>query len=204
MLEMFNTKVNRTLVPSKTALVKAQKGTITYLTPEEVGRIVDAAKEGRNGERNALLIDLLFQTELRVSEALQLSPRMIQAHEGYPVLNILGKGRKRRMVSCPESLAHRLKSYCFEEETGKDGRIFKIKRCQAWKIIQEAAKKAGIEKKVYCHLFRHSGAIERLRQTGNPRALQLHLGHSSSAITLRYLNTLQEEDALRIEREVVF
>jgi integrase/recombinase XerD len=196
--------MNHALNPTKIALVKAQKGTITYLTPEEVEKITNAAREGRNGERNALLIDLLFQTELRVSEALSLTPRMIQSHEGYPILNILGKGRKRRMVSCPESLAHRLKSYCFEKELRKDEGIFKIKRCQAWKIIQGAAKKAGIEKKVYCHLFRHSGAIERLRQTGNPRALQLHLGHSSSAMTLRYLNTLQEEDALRIEREVVF
>ena len=34
---------------------------------------------------------------------------------------------------------------------------------------------------VYPHLFRPSGAIERLRQTGNPRALQLHLGHASPA-----------------------
>jgi integrase/recombinase XerD len=192
------------LIPIKTALVKAQKGTITYLTPEEVEKITNAAREGRNGERNALLIDLLFQTELRVSEALSLIPRMIQAHEGYPVLNILGKGKKRRMVSCPENLTHRLKSYCFEKEIGKDKRIFGIRRCQAWKIIQQAAKKASIEKKVYCHLFRHSGAIERLRQTGNPRALQLHLGHSSPAMTLRYLNTLQEEDALRVQREVVF
>jgi integrase/recombinase XerD len=196
--------MNRALTSSRAALAKAQKGTVVYLTSEEVNKIVEAAKGGRNGERNSLLIEVLFQVGLRVSEALSLTPRMIQNHEGYAVLNILGKGKKRRIVSCPENLAYRLKSYCFEKELGKDERIFRIKRCQAWKIIQGAASKAGIEKRVYCHLFRHSGAIERLKQTGNPRALQLHLGHSSSAMTLRYLNTLQEEDALRIEREVVF
>lgn len=34
-------------------------------------------------------------------------------------------------------------------------------------------------KTVYPHLLRHSDAIEPLRQTGNPKALQIHLGHES-------------------------
>ena len=53
-------------------------------------------------------------------------------------------------------------------------------------------------------LLRHSDAIERLRQTGNPKALQLHLGHSSTLMTMRYLSTLTAEDALRIQQEVRF
>ena len=57
---------------------------------------------------------------------------------------------------------------------------------------------------VYPHLFRHSGAIERLRQTGNPRALQLHLGHASPLMTMRYLSTLTAEEALRINQGVRF
>jgi site-specific recombinase XerC len=42
------------------------------------------------------------------------------------------------------------------------------------------AEDAGIQKRVYPHLLRHSDAVERLRQTGNPKVLQLDLGHSSS------------------------
>jgi integrase len=56
----------------------------------------------------------------------------------------------------------------------------------------------------YPHLFRHSDAIERLRQTGNPRALQLHLGHASPLMTMRYLSTLTAEEALRINQGVRF
>ena len=71
-------------------------------------------------------------------------------------------------------------------------------------MITAAAKKAGLEKRVYPHLLRHSDSIERLRQTRNPKALQDHLGHASPLMTLRYLSTLQEEDSLRIQQDVEF
>ena len=47
-------------------------------------------------------------------------------------------------------------------------------------------------------------ALERLRQTKNPKALQDDLGHASPLMTLRYLSTLQEEDSLRIQQDVDF
>lgn len=177
---------------------------VPYLTPDEVYRIVDVAKEGNKGERNSILIKTLFETGLRISEALSITPRMIGDHEGHAVLYIKGKGKKPRMVACPDGLAHQLKSHAYTNKLEIDDRIFKINRKRAWQIVQEAAKKAGIQKKVYPHLFRHSDAIERLRQTGNPKALQYHLGHSSTMMTMRYLATLTAEDALRIQQEVKF
>jgi len=67
-----------------------------------------------------------------------------------------------------------------------------------------AGEKADLQKRVWPHLLRHSDAIERVRQTGNPKALQLHLGHSSALMTMRYLTTLTAEDALRIQQQVRF
>ncbi|MCL5957811.1 MAG: hypothetical protein M1358_00590 [Chloroflexi bacterium] len=46
--------------------------------------------------------------------------------------------------------------------------------------------------------------IERLRQKGNPKALQLHLGHVSPFMTMRHLSTLTVEDALRVQRQYQF
>ena len=105
---------------------------------------------------------------------------------------------------CPDSLVHRLKSYAFDRKLDRDDRIFGIGRIRAWQIICLASEKAGIQKKGYAHLLRHSDAIERLRQTGNPKALQIHLGHSSPLMTMRYLSTLTAEDALKIQRQVEF
>jgi integrase/recombinase XerD len=192
----------RALLPHQ-ALMPRAFFIVPYLTPEEVARLGQACL-GRHRARDELLILTLFQTGLRISEALSLTPRKIGSFAGGAVLRIEGKGKKPRLVACPELLAHRLKSYAFDRQLELDDRIFQINRKRAWQIIKEAAGRAGSNKKVYPHLLRHSDAIERLRQTGNPRALQLHLGHASPLMTMRYLATLTAEEALRIQQEVKF
>ncbi len=49
-----------------------------------------------------------------------------------------------------------------------------------------------------------SGAIERMRLSGNPRSVQDQLGHASPAMTLRYFRTLATEEALRVQEGVDF
>ncbi len=194
----------KALVKSKMGLQRATS-IVPYLTPAEVYMMAEAVSGGRNGERDKLLILLLFETGLRVSEALSLTPRLIEQSNGKPVIHLKkGKGGKPRMVACPEDLAHRIRSYAYLKEVGIDDRIFAINRKRAWQIIKLAGEKANLQKRVWPHLLRHSDAIERLRQTGNPKALQLHLGHSSALMTMRYLATLTAEDALRIQQQVRF
>ena len=193
---------NNSLIPNKSALTRALR-IVPYLTPEEVGALVLACR-GRHRLRDELLILTLLQTGLRISEALSITPRRIGSHAGHPVLYIEGKGKKPRLVACPDLLAHRLKSYAFDRGLGLDDRLFPINRKWAWQILKAAAERAGIAKRVYPHLLRHSDAIERLRQTGNPKALQIHLGHARPMMTMRYLSTLTAEDALRIQQGVEF
>jgi len=193
----------RSLVPVKTALSRAQR-IVAYLTPQEVSFLAEAAKKSRKGERDSLLILVLFQTGLRISEALSLTPPKITYFEGRPCLHIIGKGKKRRLVALPERLAEKLQAYAHKYKLGPDDKFFPINRQRAWQIIKEVAKKAGITKRVYPHLLRHSDAIERLRQTGNPKALQHHLGHSSPFMVMRYLSTLTQEDSLRVQQQVDF
>ena len=187
----------------QSALAKAQR-VVPYLTPSEVRLLSEEALKGRQGLRDSLLILLLFQTGLRISEALSLTPSSIQRFEGKPVLSVIGKGRKLRLVSCPQSLADKLKSYAYERKIEPKSLLFPINRSRAWQIIKAASLKVGFNKRVYPHLFRHSDAIERLKQTGNPKALQIHLGHSSASMTMRYLSTLTAEDAIRVQGEVQF
>lgn len=196
--------MSKALVPQKMAMEKAMS-VVPYLTPEEVYRIAEAAKSGHKGERDSLLVLLLFQTGLRISEALPITPRHIEQFEGKPVLRIWTlKAHAVRLVALPESLAHSLYSYAYKHKLELDDTFFPTKRLRAWQIVKSAAKKANINKRVYPHLFRHSDAIYRLRETGNPKALQIHLGHSSPMMTMRYLSTLTAEDALRIQQGVTF
>jgi len=193
----------KALLPTKTTLARASK-IVAYLTPAEVNQLVEAAREGRKGERDALLLAVLYQTGLRISEALSLTPAKIRQFEGKPVLEIVGKGKKPRQVACPERLAERLQAYAYKQGLKPHDPFFPINRIRAWQIIKAAAERAGFTQRVYPHLFRHSDAIERLRQTGNPKALQHHLGHSSTLMVMRYLSTLTQEDSLRIQQQVEF
>lgn len=194
---------NKKLILRQAELAKSTK-IVPYLLPAEVQKLAEGARKRKNGERDYLFILLLFQTGLRISEALSLTPAKIDQFEGKPVIDVIGKGKKPRLVSCPESLANKLLAFAYHKKLGSQDRFFSFNRIRGWQIIKEAAIKAGFEKRVFPHLLRHSDAIERLRQTGNPKALQHHLGHSSISMVMRYLSTLTQEDSLRIQQQVEF
>jgi len=177
---------------------------VPYLLPDEVQKLAAGARTRGNAERDYLFVLVLYQTGLRISEALSLTPAKIFQFEGKPVIDIVGKGNKPRLVSCPEALAKSLVAHARHKGLGSQDRFFPFNRTRGWQIIKQAAKMAGFEKRVFPHLLRHSDAIERLKQTGNPKALQHHLGHSSISMVLRYLSALTQEDSLRIQQKVEF
>lgn len=187
-----------TLVQRKIAFDRANLP-VSYLTEEDIRRLVETCKR----ERDKLLILVLFQTGLRISEALALTPASIRQFEGRPALEIVGKGKKLRLVALPVNLKEKLESFAYRAKIEPGARLFKINRFRAYQIIAELGQEV-LGKRVFPHLLRHSDAIIRLRKTGNPRALQYHLGHNTPAMTLRYLSTLTYEDALRVEQEVEF
>jgi len=133
-----------------------------------------------------------------------LTPAKIDQFEGKPIIEVMGKGKKLRLVSCPETLTNKLMAYACHKRLDSLDKFFPFNRTRGWQIIKQAAIRAGFGKRVFPHLLRHSDAIERLRQTGNPKALQHHLGHSSISMVMRYLSTLTQEDSLRIQQQVEF
>ena len=177
---------------------------VPYLRSEEVSALIEAARKLRYGERNVLLIKVLYQCGLRISEALSLTPSHLTRFEGIPCLRVKGKGGKERLVHVPEALYSQLLAYAYQRGLKPTDKFFNLNRKNAHKMLVKAAKLAGLNKRVYPHLLRHSCAIERLRQTGNPKALQWHLGHNSMAMTMRYLATLTMEEALKIQAQVKF
>jgi integrase len=185
---------------------------VSFLLESEIYQLADAARGMRNGKRNELLILLLFQSCLRVSESLDLRLRdKLQVEEKYLLIVEHGKGPKKtkgkaRLIAIPETLYLRLGNYASENNiTTQDANFFNLTRVRVWQILQIAAKKAGLDyKRVYPHLMRHSGSIARLKRTGNIRSLQEHLGHTDSKMTLRYLSTMQVIESLEIESKVEF
>lgn len=156
-------------------------------------------------ERDRLLVRFLFDSCLRVAEALSTRPQDIfQDGYGWQV-RVLGKGGKRSAVAISAGIAAELQAYCYRQKVTPEARIFNINPSRAFQIVKELAARAGLGKPDgvgTVHILRHSGALERLRQTGNPKAVQDQLRHSSALMTLRYMKTLSHEESMRIQQRV--
>jgi integrase/recombinase XerD len=179
---------------------------VSFLAESDIDHILEKARRNRNGLRDELILSLLFQGALRVSEALDLRLRDKQYRDGMHLLFVEhGKGDKPRIIAIPEGLYSKIGNYASEKNiTDVDAKLFNISRFRVLQIVKKAASEAGINRRTYCHLFRHSGAVARLKRTGNTASLQRFLGHSSPKETLRYLTTLQVMDSLEIESKVTF
>ena len=157
---------------------------IEYLVEDEYIRITQAAEH----PEHKLLMLVLWETGLRITEALSLTYAQI-----YPDgINILkGKGNKQRFVPCQAPILGELLRY---RETHHQERIFnKIKtEPGALYMMRRCAKKAGLDKRVHPHLFRHSFAINFIQQTGNPFALQ-DIGGWSDMETIKIYMRLAKE-----------
>ncbi len=118
--------LNKSLATRNTELTRATR-IVTYLTPEEVRQLESAALTApRKGERDALLIRVLFQTGLRISEALTLTPKHVELFEGRPSFSVIGKGNKPRRVACPVTLAESLQAYAFRHQLASSERYFAL------------------------------------------------------------------------------
>jgi integrase len=195
------------------AIQRAEAGAADYVPHVSAGQVkLMAVVVGQNrwcGERNALLIKFLFDGCLRVSEALGVCPVDLQRTPDGWVVKVIGKGNKPGLVAISASIAAELQSYCYRARIAEAGRIFPVSRSQAFRIVGQAFDKAGIRRPSKerdhvgaVHILRHSGAIERLRLTGNPRAVQHQLRHKSALMTMRYLKTLSADESLKIQQGV--
>lgn len=165
-------------------MVVAQK--IEWLTENEYINLCGAAEN----KEHKLLIRLLWETGLRIHEALGL-----RYADVYPDgINIIGKGGKQRFVHCQAVILGELLRYTREHSEQNPNQIFqKIRTRQAANLmLKRYADKAGISKRIHNHLFRHSYAINFIKQTGNPWALQEQGGWSDMEIIKVYLRLANE------------
>ncbi len=167
-----------------------------YLTPEEVHCLIDAA----DNERDRLLLRLLWETGVRISEAIALRLGDI----GRDGIRVLGKGNVERVVFIQNGLVTAILFHAQERALERNDYLFPSRRggCitkqRADQIIKTAAKRANLQRNVHAHLFRHGYAINFLNCGGRLDALQEQLGHRDINTTRIYLR-LSDED---VKREV--
>ncbi len=172
-----------------------RRGAIDRLTLEEELRFIDQAYA--KGGRTGLLLQTLLETGVRVSELVQLRVEDVGLAERVVIVR-RGKGGKRREVPIRRELAQLLQLHL---GTRRAGPLFPsrqkgsgpaphvLTRQRVGQIVREVARAAGIGKRVYPHLLRHTMATRLLSLGMAITDVQRFLGHEDITTTRRYAET---------------
>jgi site-specific recombinase XerD len=153
------------------------------------------------GSRNKAIILMLLDTGLRASELANIKLDEIDSERGW--IKVKGKGAKERVVRIGATAQKALWRYLVFREKNKyqqlwlteEGRPMKVGGIQI--MVTRLKERAGVTSKGNCHKFRHTFALNFLRQDRNPFNLQYLLGHSDLRMVKHYVSTLGMEDALK-------
>jgi integrase/recombinase XerD len=156
----------------------------------------DGPSDGPLTLRNRALLELLYSTGARISEAVGLDEEDVDARAGSAMLR--GKAGKHRLVPIGRPAMDALNGYL---DRGRphlarrgagtpaiflNARGGRLSRQSAWKVLQDAAQRAGITAAVSPHTLRHSFATHLLDGGADVRVVQELLGHASVTTTQIY------------------
>ncbi|OCB28355.1 site-specific tyrosine recombinase XerD [Mycobacterium malmoense] len=165
----------------------------------------DSASDGPLTLRNRALLELLYSTGARISEAVGLDVDDVDSRARSVLLR--GKGGKQRLVPIGRPAVQALDAYLVRgrPDLARRGRgtpaIFlnvrggRLSRQSAWQVLQDAAERAGISSGVSPHMLRHSFATHLLEGGADVRVVQELLGHAS--VTTTQIYTMVTVHALR-------
>jgi len=150
------------------------------------------------GERNRAILETLYSCGLRVTELITLQISDLFFEEGF--IRVIGKGDKQRFVPINSETQKYIVIYRnhirnhikvqkgFEDTLFLNRRGKQLTRNMIFLIIKDLAEKAGIQKKVSPHTFRHSFATHLLENGADLRSIQQMMGHESITTTEIYMH----------------
>ncbi len=197
-----------TLAPEKIDLKKIPERIVDFLTREEMERlfsVIDLGKRG--GPRDRAMLETLYSTGLRVSELVGLNRSQVDLVRRE--FTVRGKGKKPRIVFLSERCVKWMSLYLSERADNWEpffisfGRnredeglgLGEKRRLTAYSVeamVRQAARLAGLGKKVTPHVLRHSFATDLLHNGADIRSVQEMLGHSSITTTQIYTHSTNE------------
>ncbi len=178
------------------------------ISTEEVGAILENASigDGPVPLRDRALLEFLYATGARISEATGLDVDDIDLEPGRESVLLRGKGRKERVVPLGSFAADALGAYLVRGRAALAGKgkgtaaVFlntrggRLSRQSSWAILHAAAERAGVPD-VSPHTLRHSFATHLLQGGADVRVVQELLGHAN--VTTTQIYTAVTPDTLR-------
>ena len=169
----------------------------SVLSVEEIEAMINAVDlTKQEGQRNKAILETLYSCGLRVSELVNLKLSQINFRTGY--IKIEGKGNKERIVPLGAKAKDEIRCYLKKDrDKMKKARGFEdilflnkmgksLSRVMIFNIIKETALRAGLNKVVSPHTFRHSFASHLVNGGADIRTVQDMLGHESILTTEIY------------------
>ena len=196
------------------SLPKLERRLPQFLTETEIEQLLTQAQldQSDTGQRNQVMLSLLYITGMRISELVNLQLSALDFESG--LIKVLGKGDKERLVPVPKAfLAHIAQTYLNGPHANLQGKLGQaqpspylfpvlygaqlrpITRQAFWQILKQLAQQTGIKTALSPHKLRHSLATHLLRKGANLRVLQLLLGHENLATVQIYTHV--DTDYLR-------
>lgn len=181
----------------------------TVLSVEETLRVVEAPDtDTPDGVRDRALLELMYATGVRVSEACGL--KLADINLADRVILVEGKGSKQRLVPVAQKAVDWLELYLSgprktlldsARSLRPDGRtrVFVsrrgggLTRQGVWKLIRRYALAAGLSQDVHPHMLRHCFATHLLVNGADLRVVQALLGHSSISTTEVYTHLSNDD-----------
>ena len=161
-----------------------------HLTPDEVERLIAAAKRGRWGHRDATMILVAYRHGLRASELTDLRWDQVD----FSVANLHVRRAKKGSPATHPILGDELRAFrrLQREQVPKSPFVFTSERGGPFttagfaRIVAAATRRAGLEIKAHPHMLRHACGYKLANDGHDTRALQAYLGHKNIQHTVRY------------------
>jgi integrase/recombinase XerC len=182
---------------------------VEVLSGRDLGRLFKAAQgDDWMDKRNVAMLAVMARAGLRAGEVVALDEADVEIRKRSGWATVYrGKGRKERHVPLSLEARNVLKDYrearpedaespaLFVSQSGKRLNVQDVER-----MLGAVGQQAGLDKRVYPHLLRHTFATRFLRKAGEGglKALQMILGHTNITTTVRYLHP----DAKRMQEMV--
>jgi integrase/recombinase XerC len=188
---------------SKIGSPKPDRRLPSFLSVAETVRLLESPDPSKpQGQRDRALLELLYASGMRVSEAVSLNVEQVDTSSGE--IRVRGKGDKERMVLTGEPSVRALNSYLAQGRrlllgNKKNNAVFvnrfgnRLAARAVQKILAKYAAAANIGKRVHPHLLRHTFATHLLDGGADLRVVQELLGHAQLASTQIYTHVSQSQ-----------
>lgn len=180
---------------------KISKKLPTYLTLEEVSKLLDVEIKSPYDARNKAILELLYSSGIRISELCNMQTSNYNSYEC--IIRLIGKGSKERIIPLGDYAISVLEDYInnYRPKINKkninsifiNNRGDAVSRQFIFKVIKKECLKKGIRKNVSPHTLRHTFATHLLQNGADLRIIQELLGHENISTTQIYTHVSNQE-----------